>query len=263
MTSNEPNFFLKPGQQVTSLEIYGQADRFNVKPLEDICFTEALTGHRRLEQLPAVPIMLGTSAKYVSGWRAAEESFKGTIESPYVCARSTPATALRGMHARRLDVPDLVAAWDFSVCLSSDGLRLDQVPDVVGSFHADCVNAPMRAVPGHRDNQTGEIGTIPASYGAIHLLERRPDPERWRSRIVLPVPQTLRAGFYAVRLRASNVEEFVPFVVSPATEPDDPLQQSQPCPTNLRPRGRITPQSAHRSLVPTIHLQNPLRRTHG
>lgn len=207
VTSNEPNFFLKPGQQVTSLEIYGQADRFNVKPLEDgiglflqnqrltllvgdghsslehslpealypgrwyevavahdlasglgAVFlrpstssaheeprgSRTLTGHRRLEQLPAVPIMLGTSAKYVSGWTAAEESFKGTIESPYVCARSTPATALRGMHARRLDVTDLVAAWDFSVCLSSDGLRLDQVPDVVGSFHADCVKCPIR-----------------------------------------------------------------------------------------------------------------------
>ncbi|MET3368471.1 UNVERIFIED_CONTAM: hypothetical protein ABIE34_001711 [Jeotgalibacillus campisalis] len=185
------------------------------------------TGHRRLEQLPAAPIMLGTSAKYVSGWTAAEESFKGTIESPYVIAKSRPATDLWGLHARRLNARGLLAAWDFSQRLPADGLHVDQVPDIVGSFHANCVNAPMRAVPGHRGCRGGDIGTTPQSYGAIRLVERRPDPERWKSRIVLPVPQTLESGFYAVRLRAANVEEFVPFVVSPATEPSDPLQQTQ------------------------------------
>lgn len=190
--------------------------------------SQTTTGHCRLEQLPAVPIMLGTSAKYVSGWTAAEESFKGTIESPYVSAKSTHATDLWGLHARRLNAPDLVAAWDFSQELSADGLHTDQIPDIVGSFHAHCVNAPIRAVPGHRGSQAGDPGTTPESYGAIHLLERRSDPARWKSRIVLPVPQTLQAGFYAVRLKASNVEEFVPFVVSPATEPGDPLQQTQP-----------------------------------
>jgi len=185
--------------------------------------SQTSTGHRRLEQLPAVPMMIGTSAKYVSEWMAAEESFKGTIESPYVIAKSTPATDLWGLHARRLQAPDLVAAWDFSEGLSEGEIHIDQVPDVVGSFHAHCVNAPMRAVPGHRSCIAGGLGTTPEN-GAIHLLDRRPDPERWKSRIVLPVPQTLRAGFYAVRLKASNVEEFVPFVVSPATE----LQQTQP-----------------------------------
>ena len=173
-------------------------------------------------------MMLGTSAKYVSGWMAAEESFKGTIESPYVIAKSTPATDLWGLHARRLQAPDLVAAWDFSEGLSEGGIHTAQVPDVVGSFPAHCVNTPMRAVPGHRSCIADGIGTTPESYGAIHLLDRRPDPERWKSRIVLPVPQTLQAGFYAVRLQALNVEEFIPFVVSPATEPDDPLQQRQP-----------------------------------
>lgn len=190
--------------------------------------SQTTTGHRRLEQLPAVPIMLGTSAKYVAGWTAAEESFKGTIESPYVCAKSTSATDLWGLHARRLNAPDLVAAWDFPQELSADGLHLDQIPDIVGSFHAHCVNAPIRAVPGHRGSHAGDIGTTLQSHAAIHLIERRPDPERWKSRIVLPVPQTLQAGFYAVRLKASNVEEFVPFVVSPATEPGDPLPQTQP-----------------------------------
>ncbi|MET4622792.1 hypothetical protein ABIE18_004271 [Arthrobacter sp. 2762] len=190
--------------------------------------SQTTTGHRRLEQLPAVPIMLGTSAKNISGWTAAEESFNGTIESPYVIAKSTPATDLWGLHARRLSAPDLVAAWDFPQGLSADGLHTDQVLDVVGSFHAHCVNAPMRVVPGHCGSQAGDTGTPPQGYGAIHLIERRPDPERWKSRVVLPVPQTLQAGFYAVRLRASTVEEFVPFVVSPATEPGDPLQQTQP-----------------------------------
>lgn len=198
------------------------------------------TGRLRLSRLPAVPIMLGTSAKYVSSWTAAEESFRGTIESPYVIGKSTPATDLRGLHARRLSAPALVAAWDFSQGLSEDGLHTDEVPDVVGSFDALCVNAPLRAVPGQRGSVAGDVGTSPERFGAIRLIERRPDPDRWKSQIVLPVPRTLQAGFYAVRLRASNVEEFVPYVVSPPTEPGIRSFKNSPCPANLRPRGRIT-----------------------
>ncbi len=225
--------------------------------------SQTTTGHRRLEQLPAVPIMLGTSAKYVSGWMAAEESFEGTIESPYVIGKSTPATDLWGLHARRLNAPDLVAAWDFPQGLPADGSHTDQVPDVGGSFHAHCVNAPMRAVPGHRGSIAGDIGTTPESNGAIHLIERRPDPERWKSRIVLPVPQTLQAGFYAVRLRASNVEEFVPFVVSPATEPDDPLQRTQPVsrkPPPIRPHHTTERPSIARCTDPSTESAEPNSR---
>ncbi|MGO4590198.1 hypothetical protein [Paenarthrobacter sp. 2TAF44] len=152
--------------------------------------SRTITGHRKLAHLPEVPLILGASAKYISGWTAAEESFIGTIEAPYVSAKSPPATDLWGLHARRPTTPDLVAAWDFSQELSADGLHIDQIPDIVGSFHAHCVNAPIRAVPGHRGSLAGGLGTTPESYGAIHLLERRPDPERWKSRIVLPVPQT-------------------------------------------------------------------------
>jgi len=177
--------------------------------------SRTITGHRKLVQLPAVPIVLGASAKYISGWTAAEESFIGTIEAPYVIAKSTPATGLWGLHSRRLDATGLVAAWDFSRGLSVDGLHADEVPDVIGSFDAHCVNAPLRAVPGHRGDATGDVLKSPENYGAIRLRQRRPDPERWKSRIILPIPEGLAAGFYALQLRAANVEEFVPFVVSP------------------------------------------------
>ena len=190
--------------------------------------SRTITGHRKLAHLPAVPLMLGASAKYISGWTAAEESFIGTIEAPYVTGKSTPTTDLRGLHSWRLNAPGLVAAWDFSRGLSVDGLHADEVPDVKGSYDARCVNAPLRAVPGHLGNATGGIRTSPESYGAIRLRQRRHDPERWKSQITLPVPAGLAAGFYALRLRAGNVEEFVPFVVSPPTEPDDPLLQAQP-----------------------------------
>lgn len=186
----------------------------NEPPYEGRGGSQTITGHRKLAHLPAVPLMLGASAKYISGWTAAEESFIGTIEAPYVIGKSTPATDLRGLHSWRLNAPGLVAAWDFSRGLSEDGLHTDEVPDVIGSFDARCVNAPLRAVPGHRGNATGGIRTSPESYGAIRLRQRRPDPERWKSQITLPVPAGLAAGFYALQLRAANVEEFVPFVVT-------------------------------------------------
>jgi len=76
--------------------------------------TRTTTDHCRLAQLPPAPIMIGASAKLTSHWTAAEESFRGTLESPYAIANSTRASDLPGLHARRLDSPALLSAWDFS-----------------------------------------------------------------------------------------------------------------------------------------------------
>ena len=181
--------------------------------------SRTVTGHRRLGVLWPVPIMIGTSAKYTSRWMASEESFTGTIESPYLTAKATRATDLWGLHPRRLDAPALLAAWDFSQGLSADGLHSDEVPDLVGSFDARCVNAPLRAEPGHLGEKTSGFRMSPERYGAIRLRERRPDPERWKSKIKLVVPGTLEPGFYALRLRALDIEEYVPFAVTSSQTP--------------------------------------------
>lgn len=186
------------------------------------CGTRTITGHRRLAQLPPAPIMIGATAKLTSHWTAAEESFRGTLESPYAIANPTRASDLPGLHARRFNAPGLLAAWDFSRGLSDDGIHPDEVPDITGSFDARCVNAPLRAVQGHLGNVIEDFRTAPERYGAIRLLDRRPDTGRWQSRITLTVPETLASGFYAVRIRTANTEEYVPFVVSPPREP--PLQ---------------------------------------
>ena len=181
--------------------------------------TRTTTDHCRLAQLPPAPIMIGASAKLTSHWTAAEESFRGTLESPYAIANATRASDLPGLHARRLDSPALLAAWDFSQGLSDDGIHPDEVPDITGSFDARCVNAPLRAVQGHLGNAIENFRTAPERYGAIRLLDRQPDAERWQSQITLAVPESLESGFYAVRICTANTEEYVPFVVSPPRQP--------------------------------------------
>ena len=81
------------------------------------------------------------------------------------------------------------------------------------------MNAPLRAVQGHLGNAIENFRTAPERYGAIRLLDRQPDAERWQSQITLAVPETLESGFYAVRIRTANTEEYVPFVVSPPRQP--------------------------------------------
>ncbi|WP_306904369.1 N,N-dimethylformamidase beta subunit family domain-containing protein [Arthrobacter pascens] len=186
------------------------------------CEIHTVTRHRRLARLPPAPIMIGASAKLTSHWTAAEESFTGTLESPYAIANATRSADLPGLHARRLDASALIAAWDFSRGLSEDGIHSDEVPDITGCFNAHCVNRPLRAVPGHLGDAVEDFRTAPERYGAIRLVDRWPDTERWLARITLAVPESLESGFYAVQLRAANTEEYVPFVISPSRQP--PLQ---------------------------------------
>lgn len=183
------------------------------------CKTRTITGYRRLARLPPAPIMIGASAKLTSHWTAAEESFTGTLESPYAIANATRTADLPGLHARRLDASALIAAWDFSRGLSDDGIHPDEVPDITGSFNAHCVNTPLKAVPGHLGNVIEDFRTAPERYGAIRLVDRWPDTERWQSRITFSVPESLESGFYAVQLRAAITEEYVPFVISSPRQP--------------------------------------------
>ena len=188
-------------------------------------------------------------AKLTSHWRAAEESFRGTLESPYAIANATRASDLQGLHARRLNSPALLAAWDFSQGLSDDGIHPDEVPDVTGSFDARCVNAPLRAVQGHLGNAIEIFRTAPERYGAIRLLDRQPDAKKWQSQITLAIPESLETGFYAVRISTANTAEYVPFVVSPPRQP-----------TLQRPddRGRTQLSSAHEAKTQTLSTHRPL-----
>jgi N,N-dimethylformamidase len=114
----------------------------------------------------------------------------------------------------KIDSPAVegVAAWDFSI-----GIQTLHVYDTgFRRLHGRVVNMPMRAVTGH--NWTGrevDFRRTPEEYGAIHFHHDDLDDCRWESDFSFDVPVDLESGLYAVRLRCTGGEDYVPFFVRP------------------------------------------------
>ena len=106
----------------------------------------------------------------------------------------------------------LVAAWDFS--RETSGTRAVDVGP--SGLHGELVNLPARAMMG--STWTGQEMCwrhAPGEYGAIHFHDDDLYDCGWATDFTYTVPDGLRSGVYAVRLRAGDVEDMIPFFVRP------------------------------------------------
>ncbi len=144
-----------------------------------------------------------------------EGHFNGKIDRPRIASR---ALARAEIEALKAAVPparlaqDLLGAWDFSREISST-----RVVDLsANGLHGRLRNFPTRAVTGH--NWTGAAQRwrdAPDQYGAIHFHDDDIVDAGWRPSCALTLPEGLRSGIYAARLRAGEEEAYVPFFVRP------------------------------------------------
>ena len=107
----------------------------------------------------------------------------------------------------------VVAAWDFSREMSSARI-IDTGPH---AMHGETVNLPGRAMTGSR--WTGEEMCwrhAPEHYGAIHFHDDDLYDCGWETDFSFEVPEDFKSGVYAVRLRAGEDEDMVPFFVRAA-----------------------------------------------
>src|SRR5262245_30909503 len=137
--------------------------------------------------------------------------YNGKIERPalYEAALAEAAipSAPEGAAGRHL-----VAAWDFSREISSSR-AVDVGPS---GLHGELVNLPARAMIG--STWTGVEMCWrhgPDQYGAIHFHDDDLYDCGWATDFTYTVPDGLRSGVYAVRLRAGDVEDMIPFFVRP------------------------------------------------
>jgi N,N-dimethylformamidase len=111
-----------------------------------------------------------------------------------------------------VSAPHLVSVWDFSRETSSTRV-VDVGPN---GLHGELVNLPARAMMSSA--WTGEEMCwrhAPAHYGAIHFHDDDLYDCGWATDFTYTVPDGLRSGVYAVRLRAGDVEDMIPFFVRP------------------------------------------------
>ena len=141
--------------------------------------------------------------------------YNGKIDSPRLANRVLERAEMEQL--RLEPFPDgvrsaVVCAWDFSRDIPSTRImdlssnRLDGV----------IVNLPTRAMTGH--NWTGEEMCwrhAPEQYGAIHFHDDDLYDAGWDVDFAFTVPEDLRSGLYATRLRSGEEEAYIPFAVPP------------------------------------------------
>lgn len=149
-------------------------------------------------------------------WRTGTEQvagghFNGKIDSPRVFNRALGREEIQQLMSGGAS-RDAIAAWDFSADIGSR-----KVTDTgANKLDGETVNTPTRAVTGH--NWTARelrFKDAPKEYGAIYFHNDDIDDARWPVDFQLQVPEGLRSGVYAARIRAGNREDHITFFVRP------------------------------------------------
>ena len=115
----------------------------------------------------------------------------------------------------------MVGAWDFHANITKNiasTFIVDTSPNEQNGF---IINLPCRGMTGF--NWTADEIVYhhkPEEYGAIHFHDDDIDDARWEVSFEFEVPDSLRSGVYAARLRiggddSPETEDYIPFVVRP------------------------------------------------
>lgn len=135
--------------------------------------------------------------------------YNGKIEAPAIYAQALSDAELAGPGSADGGV---VARWDFSEEISTTRV-VDKGPN---GHHGTLVNLPARAMTGAA--WTGRemcFRHAPAEYGAIHFHDDDLSDCGWKTDFSWTVPEGMRSGIYAVRLKCGDAEENIPFFVVP------------------------------------------------
>jgi N,N-dimethylformamidase len=176
------------------------------------CVAEAPAAAR--PGVPRVDLLLGAFDS--AGPGLVHGSFNGKLALPCVYERALDETAMHAL-AASAGAPALVdglrAWWDLSRDIETSRVQ-GGTPD---SPDGELVNLPTRAVTAHNwDGSAYEWRHAPELYGAVHFHHDDVDDVGWTPTCALEVPADLPSGVYALRLRAGDFEDHVPFFVRAA-----------------------------------------------
>tara|TARA_B100001059_G_scaffold67466_1_gene64252 strand:- start:7455 stop:9812 length:2358 start_codon:yes stop_codon:yes gene_type:complete len=115
----------------------------------------------------------------------------------------------------------VIAAWDFHANITKNIASTKVVDTSPNNHHGFIVNMPNRGMTGH--NWTADEMVYhhkPVEYGAIHFHDDDVDDSRWDVDFTFKVPENIKSGVYAARLRVdgreeSEYEDFIPICIKP------------------------------------------------
>ena len=162
-------------------------------------------------------LMAASKARGRPNQEGAKCLFNGKIDRPRVFTRALDDGELASLRDASEVPPALMqsvaAAWDFSREVAS--ARAYDLS--ANQLHGQVVNAPARAMTGFNWNgRESDFKRAPEQYGAIYFHDDDLDDAAWDVDFELTIPEELRSGVYAIRLRSGEHFDYVPFFVRPA-----------------------------------------------
>ena len=152
--------------------------------------------------------------------------YNGKIDRPRLSRRALSKAEIESLARGFMGCPSelrnaVVSAWDFQANISNNIASTYIIDTSPNLLHGHAVNMPARGMTGF--NWTGDEIVYhhkPEEYGAIHFHDDDIDDARWDDDFEYLVPEGLKSGIYAARLRiggedSSDTEDFIPFVVRP------------------------------------------------
>lgn len=163
-------------------------------------------------------------------WEIPEHTHKynGKIERPKLANRALSPDEIEILLSSQgiENVPnemrrDVLGAWDFTANIKENAASPTILDKSLTLSHGQGINLPVRGTPGF--NWTADYMSFKHGsheFGAIHFHDESVDDARWDPSFTLTVPQGLRSGVYAARLRVNRVaspdmEDYIPFFVRP------------------------------------------------
>ena len=118
----------------------------------------------------------------------------------------------------------VIGAWNFNANMTPNASSTKIIDDSLCKIDGCGINMPVRGVPGF--NWSSDYMSFlhgPQEYGAIHFHDESVDDARWDISFKFKVPDNLKSGVYAARLRINRLtdsenEDYIPFFIRPAKD---------------------------------------------
>ena len=153
-------------------------------------------------------------------------TYNGKIDRPRLSRRALSKAEIEALARGYQGCPaelrnDVVGAWDFHANITNNIASTLIVDTSTSRINGYIINMPVRGMTGF--NWTGDeiiYHHKPEEYGAIHFHDDDIDDARWEVDFEYTIPENLKSGIYAARLRiggldSPDTEDYIPFVVRP------------------------------------------------
>ncbi|NEU96321.1 LamG domain-containing protein [Bradyrhizobium uaiense] len=178
----------------------------------------------RQKNLAGTPFLIGGARDWQNDrGQFVSQLYCGKIDRPGLFDRALSGEELDQIRSgQKLSSHGMVAYWDTAAGYTENGIG-DIVTDA-GPFqlHAEGRNRPVRGQTGWNWSGRNDCFRLaPQEYGGIEFHADALTDCNWKVTKAVKLPETLRSGAYAFRLRAGEGtglgEEYIPFFVRPKT----------------------------------------------